>query len=841
MSKCHIDLLKWLALPLPEFRPVIIDLAGGAGRPLGNATTQHHLVAPADMAGLAPLLAQARFAADLVFATSSAAQASATLEQALALLSPYGEGLLLVAGQPTLTPELQAHVWACLTVTGQTALYFAHAPQAGRFSQAAAGLEQVRQTGEWLARQRLKYRRGAEAQSYACTTDSVIAWDAAHGEYQSRRSGTPRYNLVLKATGHCATHFSAFDKRANRAGDAGLAAVNGRELKSVVVNRALRHLLADLIAAQDPQYPTIHPAVITAYRQVIAAAIAQAQALRAGIPETPLPTGLVATLRPYQKEGFDFLAHLSRIGKGGILADDMGLGKTLQTLTWLLSLQQHRPADGPALVLCPASVMHNWRREAEKFTPQLKVKVLESGPKRAAALAQLNEFDLVITNYALLRRDFSRLAATRFRALILDEAQFIKNPDAQLTKLVKQLPAQHRLALTGTPLENRLLDLWSIVDFASPGHLGPRQEFKAAYEDDTATGRKLLARQLRPLLLRRLKKDVAQDLPDRIELRHDCTLPPAQRALYQRELQRSRALVLKAVEEQGLPQSRIHVLAALTRLRQICCHPALIDGGQAVSTSGKTDTFFELIDALVTTGKQVLVFSQFTRMLDLLQAECRRRQIATHLLTGETTNRQAVVDEFNHHVSKSGQGSVFLLSLRAAGTGLNLTKASEVILYDPWWNPAVEAQAIDRAHRIGQTCKVNAYRLIARDTIEERIWNIQQQKASTIQAVLGEGGFTRQLTRTDLEYLFGGVEAEGGDAPAAPPAPNELPAGLPLETLSPESEPMKPRHQPRSAVRNTRAPHIPPPATAPPPLWRQRLAAKRPSAAVPTWRAEYGT
>jgi superfamily II DNA or RNA helicase len=487
----------------------------------------------------------------------------------------------------------------------------------------------------------------------------------------------------------------------------------------------------------------------------------EAQALRErvsefkGVPAADLPKGLKAELRPYQKDGFDFLAHLVQIKLGGILADDMGLGKTLQTLTWLAWLKErNRKNPKPSLVICPASVLHNWRREAEKFTPDLKVLVLESGAARHNLRKQIPQNDLIVTNYALLRRDLEELQKFAFRAVILDEAQFIKNPGAQVTQSVKQLKCEHKLALTGTPLENRLLDLWSIVDFIQPGYLGDQEHFLDTYEprgENAESGQRIarrrLSSKLRPLLLRRLKKHVARDLPDRIEERRDCPLGDEQRKLYLAELRRSRDQVMRAVEQQGLNKSKMHVLAALTRLRQVCCHPSLVGSDTA---SGKTETLFELLDPLISEGQKVLVFSQFVQMLHLLEKECQTRQIKTHILTGQTKDRQQVVNLFQND---TGAG-VFLLSLRAAGTGLNLTNASYVVLYDPWWNPAVEAQAIDRSHRIGQTQTVNAYRLIAPGTVEEKIWELQQSKAQTIADVLGEEGFARSLTATDLEYLF---------------------------------------------------------------------------------------
>ncbi|MCL4180180.1 MAG: DEAD/DEAH box helicase [Verrucomicrobia bacterium] len=485
-----------------------------------------------------------------------------------------------------------------------------------------------------------------------------------------------------------------------------------------------------------------------------------AQALRQrlagfnGVKATALPGCVQAELRPYQKSGFDFLCHLTRLKLGGVLADDMGLGKTLQTLAWLAWLREQSKRPKPALVICPASVLHNWEREAHRFTPDLKVLVLASGAARHNLRQQIPQHDLIVTNYALLRRDLDALQKFAFRVIILDEAQFIKNPTAQVTQSVKQLEGDLRLALTGTPLENRLLDLWSIVDFVQPGYLGSQQRFIELYEpkgEDATLGQKVgrrrLAAKIRPFMLRRLKRQVAQDLPDRIEIRRDCELDDPQRKLYLAELRRSREKVMQTIAEKGVAKSKLHVLAALTRLRQICCHPQLVGNDAA---SGKTETLFELLEPLLAEGQKVLLFSQFVQMLQILEKECSARQIPTHILTGETKHRQEVVQAFQ----AAPEAAVFLLSLRAAGTGLNLTTASYVVLYDPWWNPAVEAQAIDRSHRIGQTRTVNAYRLIAPGTVEEKIWELQQRKAQTISDVLGEEGFAKSLTKTDLDYLF---------------------------------------------------------------------------------------
>jgi SNF2 family DNA or RNA helicase len=469
-----------------------------------------------------------------------------------------------------------------------------------------------------------------------------------------------------------------------------------------------------------------------------------------GIPKIPVPKSLKAELRPYQEEGLHFLAYASRYRLGAILADDMGLGKTLQALAWLEYLRETEGRK-PALVVCPASVVFNWQREAAQFAPEQKVLTLTAGDRRHELREDIPGHDLIVTNYALLRRDLAALKKFSFRAIILDEAQNIKNPDSLVARSAKELRGDHQLALTGTPLENRLLDLWSLVEFVHPGYLPARGPFLEQYDrPGVPQARALLSNRLRPILLRRLKSQVARDLPDRIEERLDCELTEGQRKFYLAELQRSRQLLQEFDPATGQSRQRMHILAALTRLRQICCHPTLA-GGKPVLGSGKTAAFLELLEPLRAEGHKVLVFSQFVEMLKLLQGELEQRGIPYHMLTGQTTDREGVVNAFQN----DPQPSVFLLSLKAAGTGLNLTAASYVVLYDPWWNPAVEAQAIDRTHRLGQDRTVIAYRLVTRDTVEEKIWALQQRKAQMVKDVLGEQGFTGSLTRDDLEYLLG--------------------------------------------------------------------------------------
>ena len=488
-----------------------------------------------------------------------------------------------------------------------------------------------------------------------------------------------------------------------------------------------------------------------------AATIAAVRALRQqiadfkGLPRIKVPARLKGELRPYQRTGLDFLAYVSSLGMGSVLADDMGLGKTIQALAWLLHMRTKAKDPGPALVVCPASVVHNWEREAKQFAPKLRVLLLTSGSERAERMRELANYDLVVTNYALLRRDIDTWCEVPLFAAILDEAQHIKNPHAAVSAAVRELKAQHRMVLTGTPLENRALDLWSIMAFANPGYLGSMQDFIHRFDRANAPPhtRRLLAAKLRPVLLRRLKKEVAPELPERIEELRTCEMTPTQRKVYLVELARAREEVAALALRNVLKNHKIQILACLTRLRQICCHPMLVGAAPAVG-SGKFEALFELLEPLLAEGHKVLLFSQFVKALELVKAEMQRRRMPFHMLTGSTTNRPQVVSAFE----SDPEASVFLISLRAGGTGLNLTAASYVVLLDPWWNPAVEAQAIDRTHRIGQNRTVIAYRLLMRDTIEEKIWELQRRKGDLVKSVLGEDGFARRLDREALEYLF---------------------------------------------------------------------------------------
>lgn len=473
------------------------------------------------------------------------------------------------------------------------------------------------------------------------------------------------------------------------------------------------------------------------------------------------PAGLHAELRPYQREGFEFLVRAAELETGAVLADDMGLGKTLQTLAWIAWLREREPAAGPVLVVAPASVTHNWQREAERFVPGLRVLALAAGRERARLRARAGDSDLVITNYALLRRDMAHFRELDLQAVVLDEAQTIKNPDSSVTAAVLALRASYRLALTGTPLENRPLDLWSILRFTSPGWLGSRAAFARRYETDETSEADLrhLEARLRPVLLRRRKRDVAKDLPERVEEERMVDFSPEQRRLYLAEVAHVRR-TLEEIRDGGAPreQGQMHVLAALTRLRQICCHPGMIG---SPLPSAKLELLLEILEPLIEQGQRVLVFSQFVRCLELLRPALERAGVPIHMLTGATSKREEVVARFR----ESEGGGVFLLSLMAAGTGLNLTEAPYVVLFDPWWNPAIEAQAIDRAHRIGQDRTVVATRLVARGTIEERILALQRRKQAVADAILGTGsGRMRAFSDEEIDFLLGG---EAADPPLA--------------------------------------------------------------------------
>lgn len=476
-----------------------------------------------------------------------------------------------------------------------------------------------------------------------------------------------------------------------------------------------------------------------------------------GIPSVAIGENTACQLRPYQKEGVDFLSWAGETFGGATLADEMGLGKTLQMLLMIAAVKKRQENAGlPSLVICPASVQQNWRREAECFAPWLKVGLLESGKGRHAILDKMGEYDILVKNYALTRRDQDKLRGQKWLVICVDEAQAIKNPSADITKAVKSLDAKYRFALTGTPLENRLTDLWSIIDFAVPGYLPPLSKFEAQSKESDGDIIRFLRARLRPVLLRRLKSEVARELPPRIEERLDCPMTPAQKKAYLVEAAKARQMVQNFKGKKEAGREKIMILAALTRLRQICCDPAVL--GIEKAGSGKADELIRLVTPLMESGKKVLVFSQFVRVLGRLEERLAQEGIKTRILTGQSKQRQEIVDDFENDDSPS----VFLISLKAGGTGLNLVSASYVVLFDPWWNPAIEAQAIDRTHRIGQDKTVVAFRLVAASTIEERILELQERKRQMIKNVLEEESFNRTLTKEDFEFLLNDQQPDPG-------------------------------------------------------------------------------
>jgi superfamily II DNA or RNA helicase len=478
-----------------------------------------------------------------------------------------------------------------------------------------------------------------------------------------------------------------------------------------------------------------------------------------GQKQTAAPAGLAAELRPYQLDGLAWMQTLREYGLSGVLADDMGLGKTLQALAHILSEKEAGRLAEPALVVAPTSVVGNWAAEAERFAPKLRVLVLH-GKDRASRYDEIPGADLVITSYALLPRDADVLRKQRWHLAILDEAQYIKNPKTRAAEAACLLDARHRLCLSGTPMENHLGELWSLFRFLMPGFLGDEQQFRMRFRtpienQNNSERAALLSARMRPFLLRRTKDQVASELPPKTEVLQTIEFAPAQRDLYETVRAAMDKRVRDELAKRGLARSQIIVLDALLKLRQVCCDPRLlpgdmIPGKRPEAASAKLAHLMEMLEELVEEGRRVLVFSQFTSMLELIEEELAERGIAWVKLTGDTTDRRAPVRRF-----QDGEVPVFLLSLKAGGVGLNLTAADCVIHYDPWWNPAAENQATDRAHRIGQDKPVFVYKLIAADTIEERIVALQQRKGELASALLeGSDAGWKSLTSDDLLGLF---------------------------------------------------------------------------------------
>jgi superfamily II DNA or RNA helicase len=480
-----------------------------------------------------------------------------------------------------------------------------------------------------------------------------------------------------------------------------------------------------------------------------------AQRLRTAGASIEPPPGLRAELRDYQRQGLAWLQLLREHGFGGVLADDMGLGKTLQTLAHLLTEKNQGRLDRPALIVAPTSLIFNWRREAARFAPDLQVLVLHGGERRRR-FAAIPHADIVLTTYALLPRDLEVLRRQPWHMLVLDEAQNIKNPRSKAAQSVARLDARHRLCLSGTPLENHLGELWSLFQFLMPGYLGDDAQFRRRFRQpiekhDDAERRTQLAQRIAPFMLRRTKNEVARELPPRTEIIRSVALEGGQRDLYETVRAAMQEEVQAEIERRGIGQSRIALLAALLRLRQICCDPRLLktEEAQQVRESAKLDLLMGLLPDMLRQGRRVLLFSQFTSMLDLIQQALRERGIDYLLLTGATQDRESLVDRFQRE-----EVPLFLISLKAGGVGLNLTAADTVIHYDPWWNPAVENQATDRAHRIGQDKPVFVYKLLSEGTVEEKIAELQSRKRALAEALFAEGAEGLQLDEEAIAELF---------------------------------------------------------------------------------------
>ncbi|MFC1891969.1 DEAD/DEAH box helicase, partial [Thermodesulfobacteriota bacterium] len=463
----------------------------------------------------------------------------------------------------------------------------------------------------------------------------------------------------------------------------------------------------------------------------------------------PVPNSLKKILRPYQKHGYYWLSSLNELGFSGILADDMGLGKTLQVLTLLLGLKE-KLNSGPSLLVVPKTLIYNWEIEIKKFTPSLSY-ILHTGKDRDRDEVKLNGHDLVITSYALMRIDFTIFDKIKWNYLILDEAQVIKNPSAQVTQAVKKLAAEHRLSLSGTPVENSPVDLWSHFDFLMPGFLEGINQFKERYNEKEPKDLRKLRDKSKPFILRRLKSQVCTELPLKTEITLFCEFTDDQKDIYDHAASAGKKeLADKRSEQKSMS---IHILTLLLRLRQISCHPslALPDKESSSLTSGKHELVLSTAEEIISEGHKVLIFSQFTQHLKILKNTFTLQSIENFYLDGSTIDRQGVIRDFQD----SKNPCVFFMSLKAGGLGLNLTEASYVFLLDPWWNPAVENQAIDRCYRIGQENPVTVYRFITRDSIEEKVSELQEIKNKIEKAVIGESEIDHvPLTEERLEALL---------------------------------------------------------------------------------------
>ena len=503
--------------------------------------------------------------------------------------------------------------------------------------------------------------------------------------------------------------------------------------------QSIRSWLADLLSENKLDGPIRLPAFQAAQLQDIpdldqrkaplTRKLMQSLGDFAGLEAVPAPRGLNAELRGYQQDGLNWLVFLQRYGFGGILADDMGLGKTLQTLALIQQMKESRQLIKPALVVAPTSLTGNWLHEAAQFVPELKVTLIH-GPDRDPAFKRIAGSDLVITTYPLLVRDQARYGRRTFSLVVLDEAQAIKNPNTKIAGCVRKLKSQFRLCLTGTPLENHLGELWSLMDFALPGLLGGRRAFNQLYRSPIensgdAERQRELARKVSPFMLRRTKAEVVIELPPKTETIQYVELGDKQRALYESVRASMEKRIRELVASQGMAKSHIEFLDALLKLRQACIDPRLVklDRAAHIKQGAKLDWLTETLPQLLEEGRNILIFSQFTQVLKLIEEQLNTQKIDYTKLTGQTRKRQQAIDRF-----QQGQVRVFLISLKAGGSGLNLTAADVVIHMDPWWNPAVENQATDRAYRIGQDKPVFVYKVVAENTVEERINQMQQQK-----------------------------------------------------------------------------------------------------------------
>jgi SNF2 family DNA or RNA helicase len=469
-----------------------------------------------------------------------------------------------------------------------------------------------------------------------------------------------------------------------------------------------------------------------------------------------IPKELDCNLRKYQDIGFKWLKTLKDYGFGGILADEMGLGKTIQTIAFLLSERN----DLPSLVVCPTSLIYNWKEEMEKFSPSLNTMILYgSKDQREELLDDLNGVDVIITSYSIVRRDIDRLNKLRFNICVIDEAQNIKNLSSLNAKTVKEIRAINRLALTGTPIENSLSELWSIFDFVMPGYLFSNSKFKEKYEtlitkDNNKDALIDLNKKVSPFILRRKKKDVLKELPDKIDKKLIIDLTKEQKRLYATYVNLFKKEIEDDIQDKGLNKSKIKILSALTRLRQICCDPSTFINDYK-GDSGKLNMLYEVLDGCISEGHKVLVFSQFTSVLKNIARDLRGMDIQYMYLDGavKSQERMNMVKQFNE-----GDKRVFLISLKAGGAGLNLTSADVVIHFDPWWNPAVEDQATDRAHRIGQKKTVEVIKLISKGTIEEKIYKLQEKKKEIINSVMEEDAIGSSVISSmsveDIKELF---------------------------------------------------------------------------------------